>query len=61
MAKTDTLAEAIEDMEDLIRELNRVDSCKGFVRQAEKILGFLTAVRGAILDNKLLDRLLRTR
>lgn len=55
------LGEAIDEIEDLIREMNRVSTCTGFVERAEEVLNFLKLVRGVGRNRVELERLLETR
>lgn len=55
------LGEAIDEVEDLIREMNRSGDCLGFIEQVTAILIYLQAVRAVSLDEKALIELLRTR
>lgn len=55
------LGDAIDEVEDLIREMNRTGECAGYIPVLQNLLVFLTAVRAVSLDDKALIKLLVTR
>lgn len=57
----DNLNEAIEEQEDLIRELNRVPECEIRAQEAQNVLDYLVGVRNLSLKYKDLGTLLDTR